>query len=425
MQGINVLFYPNRRTGDTPETERPITCEIHYRVNGERKRFKFSTGQSCKLRHFRDGRVWHSVSFATQINDRLHEIRDKAERIYRDSIERKTMPTPERFRDLILREAYEVKPERDFLQDFDAFIEYHINKSTTIRTIKNLRRTKVILIDIARKERYALTYETMNLDFYGRFVKYLYNIKGRFTEKMRHNTVGGYIKRIKMFLEWANRCGYNPSTFFREFPSVSERSSNHYLTQEELDLLLNLDLSRKPALARDRDWFLLACLTGMRISDYPQLRRGNIDEVRDPKTGETVGYNFRYYPNKTSKSSGARPVVPLTKTAVRILVRHGWDLPHIPEEPVFRRNLKKIADMAGVVKDIKPHDARRTFATLEYLAGTPTQYIMQITGHRTEQIFRRYLCLDAVENADFVRQMHPDRFKVTEPGLKDNYLRIA
>jgi integrase len=94
-------------------------------------------------------------------------------------------------------------------------------------------------------------------------------------------------------------------------------------------------------------------------------------------------------------------------------------------EAAFNRNLKELARLAGIVKNISSHDARRTFATLEYQAGTPTQFIMQITGHRTEKEFRKYICLAGEENADLVRQMHPGRFEVKTPGLKEGKLRIA
>ena len=57
------------------------------------------------------------------------------------------------------------------------------------------------------------------------------------------------------------------------------------------------------------------------------------------------------------------------------------------------------------------HTARRSFATNEYLAGTPTHTIMAITGHRTEKAFLTYI---KVTRRQFARQLSDiwkERFK--------------
>jgi integrase len=48
---------------------------------------------------------------------------------------------------------------------------------------------------------------------------------------------------------------------------------------------------------------------------------------------------------------------------------------------------------------IQIHTARRSFATNAYLSGIPAISIMKITGHRTESVFMKYICIDNQENA--------------------------
>jgi integrase len=45
------------------------------------------------------------------------------------------------------------------------------------------------------------------------------------------------------------------------------------------------------------------------------------------------------------------------------------------------------------------HTARRSFATNAYKKGLPISSIMQITGHKTESSFRKYIQLSGKEHA--------------------------
>jgi integrase len=48
---------------------------------------------------------------------------------------------------------------------------------------------------------------------------------------------------------------------------------------------------------------------------------------------------------------------------------------------------------------VTTHTARRSFATNAYRAGIPAGKIMQITGHKTEQDFFRYIKVSSIDNA--------------------------
>ena len=49
------------------------------------------------------------------------------------------------------------------------------------------------------------------------------------------------------------------------------------------------------------------------------------------------------------------------------------------------------------------HSGRRSFATNEYLNGTPSITIMAITGHKTEKAFLRYIKLTPNEHAKLLK----------------------
>jgi integrase len=66
---------------------------------------------------------------------------------------------------------------------------------------------------------------------------------------------------------------------------------------------------------------------------------------------------------------------------------------------------------------ISTHAARRSFATNEYLAGTPAISIMGVTGHRTEKSFLRYIKLTPNEHAKLMK-MHWDKRAELANNLK-------
>lgn len=87
----------------------------------------------------------------------------------------------------------------------------------------------------------------------------------------------------------------------------------------------------------------------------------------------------------------------------------------------MNQNLKVIGKLAGIDEQIiitktkggvkfeekkfrydliKTHVARKSFATNAFLNGVPTLSIMKITGHRTEDIFLKYVKISQEENAN-------------------------
>ncbi len=147
---------------------------------------------------------------------------------------------------------------------------------------------------------------------------------------------------------------------------------------------------------------VIGCLTGFRFSDYSDIKpdeiRGGMLYVSQTKTLSTV-------------------VVPLRRDVKAILVdKYNMQMPRI-SNPNFNKYIKDVCRLADINEQIKithkrgnkiieetrpkyawitSHTCRRSFCTNEYLAGTPTDLIMTISGHKTEKAFRRYIKADKV-----------------------------
>ena len=53
---------------------------------------------------------------------------------------------------------------------------------------------------------------------------------------------------------------------------------------------------------------------------------------------------------------------------------------------------------------VSTNTARRSFATNEFLAGTPSLTIMAITGHKTEKAFLKYIKVTPNEHAKLMKE---------------------
>ena len=53
---------------------------------------------------------------------------------------------------------------------------------------------------------------------------------------------------------------------------------------------------------------------------------------------------------------------------------------------------------------VSSHTARRSFATNMYLKSHDAHMVMAITGHTTEEIFLKYICISQEQNAERARQ---------------------
>ena len=216
-----------------------------------------------------------------------------------------------------------------------------------------------------------------------------------------------------MFLNNATEQGVNTNFAFKShrFKVISEESENIYLNETELIQIDKLDLTDKPKLDNVRDLFLIGCYTGLRFSDLSHLTnddiKGDFIHIRQQKTGNPV-------------------LIPLHPVVKKIWQKHGNKPPRNISNQRFNEYIKEVCRLAGIdspehkaitkggIKQsvkykkyelVTSHTARRSFATNLYKSGFPSTSIMQITGHRTERAFLKYIKVTPEEHAKML-QLH-------------------
>lgn len=279
-------------------------------------------------------------------------------------------------------------------------IKSHRYAPITIKGFAKLKRTF---------ERYTLetgqgaNYDDFSIEYYHRFKSWL-------TDRgLTLNYIGALLKDFKLLLKQAYNEGLHQNTVFlhRDFKRIVEEVDNVYLTNDELNQLYDLDLTKHPRLDRIRDLFLIGCYTGLRFSDFSQLRPENITN------------NGRILTRRTLKTGG-RVDIPLNPNVLAILAKYDG----VPPRPITNQRmnlyLKELCQKAGFEERVElsrtkggtrenrvlpkwelvtTHTARRSFATNAFLAGLSTVSIMKITGHKSESVFMKYIKVSTEQNA--------------------------
>ncbi|MBR3387286.1 MAG: site-specific integrase [Bacteroidales bacterium] len=293
----------------------------------------------------------------------------------------------------------------------------------TVKAIKQaLRQFKYFQRD-TKKE---YDFDDIDMSFYYKYTAYLKN------KNYSVNSIGKCIKELKAVMYIAEIEGHHSNNAWKDkkFKGTRIDIDSIYLTEEELDRMMSVDLSRYEAgheLARDI--FMVGVWTAQRVSDYNNIRKEDFStlvknvmrEEDDPEhPGEKRAWIEKHeitYLNVRQKKTGARVAIPCNSRLKAILEKYDYQLPHL-EDQVINRYIKDVAQAAGLTdlveiettkggtarkemvekyKLIHTHTARRTGATLMYLSGVDIYDIMKVTGHTSPAMLKKYIKADSLK----------------------------
>lgn len=372
------------------------------------KRLKYSTGEKIKPVFWnpekQKARETTKFEEYPEFNARLKKIKSDAYDIYREFLNDEIVPTNELIKKELDKRSKLLGRESKY--NIFSFIDKFIEESKSIKapgTIRVYNRAKAHLENYCKKYNRKLDFDDINLEFYNSFIAYLTE------ENYSQNTIGKQIKVLKTFLNEATDRGINTTLEFkkRKFKRPTEDTDKIYLNTEELERLYKLKIEKDKQLEGIRDLFIIGCYTGLRFSDFNQLKPENILDqnkirIRTHKTNELV-------------------IIPLHRYVREILNKYDNKIPQALSNPKMNLNLKHLGKIAKINDRVETsitrggklekttefkynlittHTARRSFATNLYLADVPAITIMKITGHQTEKSFLRYIRISQEENAN-------------------------
>jgi integrase len=298
----------------------------------------------------------------------------------------------------------------DFIEDHIKNIEngetYQVGskiKKYSKSTIKVYKEWKTQYLAFQKSKRKIYNFNDIDDNFYKQYVEYF--VKKNYTT----NSTGKQIKNLKAILNVAYKRKLHQNLAFKDFVVLKEETESIYLTNSELELLYNIDLSERPHLDKVRDVFLVGCWTALRFSDYKRIKPSFIIEK-----------NKVNYLRLTTQKTTEKVIIPIRPELLTILEKYDFKLPKTYEQKV-NEHIKTIAKELEIdeptpitktkggltvettvpkYKLIQTHTARRTGATLMYKAGIPILDICKITGHKKPDSLLRYIKTSKEETAE-------------------------
>lgn len=296
-------------------------------------------------------------------------------------------------------------------------------------TINAINQACERLKKFEKKMKREYDFDDIDMNFYRDYTAYL-NEQG-----YAINTTGKCIKQLKAIMALAQSEGLHSNSKYQDkrFKGTRVEVDSIYLTKEDLKKMMAVDLSKRTyGFDLARDIFMVGVWTAQRVSDYNNIRPEDIEvytkrsivDVPDPenpgKTIEKIEKKEIRVINIRQKKTGTKVAIPCSSELLRILQKYNFDIPKLSDQNI-NDNIKEIAKLAGLTEIIKTestkggkktieehkkyelvhsHTARRTGATLMYLAGMDIYDITKITGHSTPIMLKKYIKADELEVVD-------------------------
>jgi integrase len=376
------------------EKDKTENLQIFLIFSFEGKRLRYYTGKRVNQNQWdsKNQRVKTNVDVGSSINGFLKSLSNLVSTEYNNAKALGIKPSVEYLRNKL--KGFNFKGGDGFLDAFQEFIDRCKNEKA-YRTIQKYTNTKNHLDNFSKWAGYKLDFESINLKFEEKFRDYLITEK-----KLNNNTIAKIFKVIKVFLNYAIDTGKTKNIDFLKFKAREYEGEIIFLTWEELLLLYNKEITDLK-LKKVRDMFCFNCFTGLRYSDMINLKRENI------KNG-----SIHINTIKNKKAS----IIPLNKYSDRIVNAYmdnesdGFLFPRISNQKMndYLKDLGKLLELNDKITIVgyrgsdrievskfkhellTTHIARKTFITNALDRGMPSEVIMDITGHGSHKVFKRY-----------------------------------
>lgn len=192
-----------------------------------------------------------------------------------------------------------------------------------------------------------------------------------------------------------------------------KKTESIYLTLEEIKLIKDIQREKLPDyLQNARDWLIISCFTGQRISDFMRFNKSMIS-TKPNKAGKMNTF-IDFVQIKTGKNIR----LPLLPEVLKILERLNGEFPRAISDQKYNKYIKEVCKRASINSEISgskktevssgsktyrsaagvykkhelvaSHIGRRSFAS-NYYGIIPTPILMNATGHGTEAMFLNYI----------------------------------
>lgn len=286
------------------------------------------------------------------------------------------------------------------LIEYIDFYKTSKKNEVTHSTIKKINVVKAKLERFQAFRKRVILIKDVNLNFKTELESYM------LSDGYAPNTIAREIKYIKTFCVHARKNGIETSQQLEDIFGKTVKVESIYLTPEEIESLESLD-DLSVTHNNVRDWLLISCYTGQRISDF---LRFTMEMVRYEQGKPLLEF--------TQRKTGKIMTIPLSSSVMTILKKRNSEFPPSISDQRYNDYIKIVCEKAGITQKVKgskivetkegskvyrkkeglyrkcdlvsSHIGRRSMASNNY-GKIPTSFLKYITGHTTESMFLSYI----------------------------------
>jgi integrase len=274
------------------------------------------------------------------------------------------------------------------------YYEIHKRNVLTTASITKLNVNKKLIERFQIKTKRVYLIKDVNEDFKLSFYDFC------ISENYSQNTIARALKFIKTICYHAESNNIEVSKKLSGIQISTVKVEKIYLDLNEISQIENCEDIKNDYLINARDWLLISCETGQRVSDFLRFTK---DMIKYENKKPLIEF--------TQVKTGKIMTVPLSKKVISILEKRGGDFPHKISDQRYNEYIKTVCELAKINKETKgglqiesrkvngtypkwklvtSHIGRRSFATNNY-GIIPTALLIGVTGHSTESMFLEYI----------------------------------
>jgi integrase len=225
-------------------------------------------------------------------------------------------------------------------------------------------------------------------------------------KKYMPNTAGRAIKFIKTVCRDARISGIETNLHLDSIKGYTRKTGFIILTPSELELIEKHEF-KNATLDNARDWLVISCYSGQRVSDFLRFNENMLVEVETPSGKKALMIEFTQV--KTNKEMR----LPLHPKIINIIKKRDGKFPNKLSDQRYNEYIKMVCKEVGLTQMVKgskvdqetnrkqsgryekwelitSHIGRRSFASNNY-GKLQTPLIMYATGHTTEKMLLNYI----------------------------------
>lgn len=296
------------------------------------------------------------------------------------------------------------------------YFDYFINSKKHSAKPATLTKARVVKHLLERFEKLAITtfqVKDVNRDFVKRFEEY--SVECGYSP----NTIARNIRFIKTVCYHSRDNGIETHFQLDKITTKNEKVKKVFLDEQDLMLIDKIELTEEH-LDNARDWLLISCETGQRVSDFLRFNKTMLRKEKNKQNKSVTLVEF------TQVKTGKIMSLPLSSRVKQILEKRNGEFPDKISSQKYNVHIKKVAKRAGLTYEVEgslinpdtkrkesgsfpkhklvsSHIGRRSFATNNY--GTiPTSLLIIATGHSTEKQFLEYIGKTTTEQAKLLAE---------------------